>query len=66
MIGYVLVVPSTYLGKLGVDGRYVITNLPPGTYKVTVWVPRLPTMTQSVTVESTGFVTANFEVHPQG
>jgi plastocyanin len=66
MIGYVLVIPSTYFGKLGADGTYVVSNLPPGTYKATAWVPRMPTVTQSVTVGTTGAVTANFEVHPEG
>jgi hypothetical protein len=68
MIGYVLVSPSTYFGKLGADGKYVIQSVPPGTYKVTAWVPRAPTVTQSVTVEPTGAgaVTANFDVRPEG
>ncbi len=63
MIGYLLVVPSTSFGTLGADGKFVITNVPPGTYKATVWAPRLPTVTQSVTVTS-GAVTANFELPP--
>jgi len=66
MIGYVLVIPSTYFGKVGTDGRYVIPNLPPGTYKATAWVPRMPTATQAVTVGPTGAVTANFELRPEG
>jgi plastocyanin len=64
MLGYVLVIPSTYFGKLGADGKYVIANVPPGAYRATVWSPRLPTVTQLVTVPPTGVVTANFELRP--
>jgi plastocyanin len=64
MLGYLLVIPSTYFGKFGADGRYTIANTPPGTYKVTVWVPRTPTATQSATVGPTGAVTVNFELPP--
>jgi plastocyanin len=64
MVGYLLVVPSTYFGKLGADGTYVIANVPPGTYKATAWAPRMVNATQSVTVSATGAVTADFELQP--
>jgi plastocyanin len=64
MLGYVLVIPSTYFGKVGADGKYVIANVPPGTYKAVAWAPRMQTTTQSVTVSATGVVTANFELRP--
>jgi plastocyanin len=63
MLGYLLVVPSTYFGKLGADGKYAIANMPPGTYRVTAWTPRVPKATQSVTVIPEGTVTTNFELH---
>jgi len=66
MVGYLLVIPSTYFGRIEADGRYVIASLPPGTYKATAWVPRMPTVTQLVTVAPTGVVTTNFEVRPKG
>jgi len=66
MLGYVLVIPSTYFGKVGVDGKFVIPSVPPGTYRATAWVPRMPTVTQSVTVGPTGPVTASFVVRPEG
>ena len=66
MLGYLLVIPSTYFATLGPSGEYAITNLPPGTYRVTAWSPRLPTATQSVTVGSTGIATANFTLRPAG
>lgn len=64
MLGYLLVIPSTYFGKVGVNGTYVIGNVPPGTYRATAWSPRMPTTTQSVVVGPTGTATANFELRP--
>src|ERR1019366_7186386 len=66
MLGYLLVVPSTYFGKLGTDGKYVIASVPPGTYRATAWAPGVLTTTQSVTVSPTGALTANFELRPAG
>jgi plastocyanin len=66
MLGYLLVVPSTYFGKLGTDGKYVIASVPPGTYRATAWAPGVLTTTQSVTVSPTGAVTANFELRRAG
>jgi len=62
MLGYLLVIPSTYFGKVGADGKYVIAHVPLGTYKATAWAPRIPTSTQAVTVGPTAAVTANFEL----
>ncbi len=66
MLGYLLVIPSTYFGTLGPSGEYAIADVPAGTYRVTAWSPRLPTATQSVTVGPTGVATANFELRPAG
>jgi plastocyanin len=66
MLGYLLVIPSTYFGKLGPSGEYAIADVPPGKYRATAWSPRLPTATQSVTVGPTEVVTANFELLPAG
>ena len=64
MIGYLLVIPSTYFGKVEADGKYLIPSVPPGTYKATAWVPRVPAVTQSVVVGPAGATTANFAVPP--
>jgi plastocyanin len=64
MLGYVLVIPSTYFGKLGPDGKYLIADVPPGTYKATAWSPGIPTTTQSVTVAPDSATTAGFELRP--
>lgn len=60
MLGYLIVIPSTYFGKFGADGKFTIPNVPAGTYKATAWAPREPLMTQSVTVTGTATVTADF------
>jgi plastocyanin len=64
MLGYVMVVPSTYFGKVGADGGYVIGDVPPGTYRVTAWGPRMQTATQSITVGATGATKVDFALHP--
>jgi plastocyanin len=62
MLGYLLVIPSTYFSKLGPSGEYAIAGVPPGTYRVTAWSPRLPTATKTAAVASTGVVTVNFDL----
>lgn len=62
MLGYVLVVPSGYFAKTDSKGRYRITDVPVGTYKVTAWAPRLPTVTQSVTLTGEE-AKSDFDVH---
>jgi hypothetical protein len=41
MVGYLLVIPLTSFGKVGPDGKYAISSVPPGTYQVTAWAPRM-------------------------
>jgi plastocyanin len=62
MLGYLLVIPSSYFAAVGTDGKYTLGGLPPGSYRVTAWVPRMQTSTQSVTVAASGDVTADFSL----
>ena len=41
MVGYVYVSESPYFAKTGNDGRALITDLPPRSYRVRVWHPQL-------------------------
>ncbi len=61
MRAYLAVLPSNYFARTDADGGYVIKNVPPGTYHVTAWSPRLKAVTQAVTV-SGAEVTANFNL----
>jgi plastocyanin len=62
MLAYVLVSPSSYFAKTTPEGKFSIAGVPPGTYKVTAWGPRLNRSTQSVTVASAGEVNVNFKI----
>lgn len=62
MLGYVLVSPSSYFAKANSKGEFTIKDVPPGTYKITAWAPRLALMTQPVTVKDAD-VTADFALH---
>jgi len=61
MIGYVIVLPSSYFAKSDAKGHYTIKDVPPGTYKVTAWAPRQQPVTQSSKVD--GDVTLDFQLH---
>ncbi|HET9235128.1 MAG TPA: carboxypeptidase regulatory-like domain-containing protein, partial [Candidatus Eisenbacteria bacterium] len=56
MIGYVVVLESRHYAVLGPDGRYRITDVPPGTYEVGVWAEGMSQfeMVGSVSVPTTG------------
>jgi plastocyanin len=62
MLGYVVVSPSSYFAKTTPEGKYAIAGVPPGTYRVTAWAPRLAPSTQLVTVAAAGDTVANFSV----
>jgi plastocyanin len=62
MLGYVVVAASSYYAKSDAQGRFTIKDVPPGTYKLTAWAPRLAPTTQSITVKD-GDVSTTFELH---
>lgn len=62
MLAYVVVTPSSYFATVKKDGSYSIDGVPPGTYHVTAWGPRLDPATQVVTV-SGGAVNVEFQLH---
>jgi plastocyanin len=61
MVAYLVVTPSSYFARTDADGSYAIKNVPPGTYRVTAWAPRLKPGTRSVTLTE-GETTANFDL----
>lgn len=56
MNAYVFVVDNDAYTQPNAAGAYALTNLPPGTYTVHVWHPRLRSHEQRVTVPATGTV----------
>lgn len=56
----VLVLPNRWFALSDAKGRFVIPDVPPGTYTVRAWHERLPAATQVVTVPATGDVTVDF------
>ena len=60
MVGYIYVSESPYFAKTGKDGKAMIAELPPRTYAVRVWHPRLEaaeeTMQKSVDASRPGRV----------
>ena len=62
MIGYVVVSPSSYFAKTDARGHFKIKDVPFGTYQITAWAPRLPPVTQSVTLKGAE-ATTSFELH---
>jgi plastocyanin len=55
MLGYVFVAPNRHAAVIDRQGRYTITGVPPGTWRLAVWNPRLqgPEKTVTVTVGKT-------------
>lgn len=60
MEGFVIVVPTPYHAVTDKTGKWVITGVPPGTYTVKVWHPKLKAASKSVTVS--GDTTVDFEI----
>ena len=56
----VLVLESPWFAATDAQGRYVIRDVPAGTYKLKAWHERLPARTMKVTVPETGNAQADF------
>ncbi|MDB6168522.1 MAG: hypothetical protein JWM88_1386 [Verrucomicrobia bacterium] len=56
----ILVLPNPFFATAEAKGRFVIPNVPAGTYKVRAWHERLPSQTKDVTVPADGSVEVDF------
>jgi plastocyanin len=54
MRGTVLVAPSPWFAEVSSSGDYRIADVPPGSYRLSVWNEKLPTTTRSVSVAAQG------------
>ncbi len=52
----ILVLPNSFFAKVEANQRFVIKNIPAGTYKLRAWHERLPGLTKEVTVPAEGEV----------
>lgn len=55
----VLVLENPFFATADESGRYTISNVPPGTYKLKAWHERLPATSVEITVPAEGEVTAD-------
>lgn len=56
----VLVLPSPYFARADDRGRYVIRDVPPGTYRLRAWHERVPARVREVTVPAEGEARMDF------
>ncbi len=56
----VLVLDNPYFASTDENGRYVIRNVPPGTYKLKAWHERLPADEREIVVPAEGEIRADF------
>jgi plastocyanin len=52
MEGFIVVLANPYFAVSDKDGHYTITGVPPGSYQLAVWHPKLKGKPQAVTVEA--------------
>ena len=56
----VLVLPNAYFVRADAKGRFVLKDVPAGTYKVRAWHERFPSQVRTVVVPATGEVRVDF------
>jgi len=58
----VLVLPNAYFVRADAKGRFVIRDVPAGTYKLRAWHERLPSQTREIVVPEEGEVRVEFKL----
>ena len=62
MLAYIFVGDNPYAAAVDKTGKFTIKNVPPGTYQIAVWNPKLKADDQSVTVTAGKPVEINFAI----
>ena len=62
MLAYVFVGQNPYAAVVGAGGKYAIKDVPPGTYQLAVWNPKLKAPEKSVTVTAGKTVEENLSI----
>lgn len=62
MSAYIIVLKNPYFALTVQDGKYIISNVPAGNYRLSTWHKNLKTVTKEITVPAEGTVKINFEL----
>jgi len=62
MLAYVFVGENRFASQVDAHGNFTLTGLPPGTYELDVWNPKLKAPAQKVTVAANGKATVTFSI----
>ncbi len=63
MLGFIFVGDNVHAAAVGPDGRFVLKDVPPGTYKIAVWNSHLKAPDKTVTVGAGATAEVSFSLH---
>jgi plastocyanin len=66
MTSFVVVVPTQWFAQAGIDGRWMVTDVPPGAYELHVWHERAPKQTARVQVTAGRVDLPDMQLNAQG
>src|SRR5687767_13938275 len=66
MTAFVIALKTAHFTQAGADGRFVLENVPPGQYRMTVWHDRTNTVVKDVMVPATGVSNLRADLDARG